>query len=164
MKYKQYLFCLETTKKANTDWLYIHKVIDYLNKDKQVFDSYKPLYMNGKGNYRNKSFLRILNSTINMFDGESVIIYCVDLDDYHINPRTKEYIDEVEKFCDDNGYKFVYFSRDVEEVFWGKRISKEEKTKYAMKFSKDIEIREELIIRLSKKNKIIKTSNLCLYE
>ena len=56
--------------------------------------------------------------------------------------------------------RYVYFSRDVEEVFWGKRISKEEKTKYAMKFGKDVKITEELIIRLNKETRAYGVSNL----
>lgn len=161
MSYKQYIFCLETTNKAKTDWLYIHKIIDYLNNGKQTFDSYKPLYMGGKGNYNSKSFKRKLNETINMFKGESIVIYCIDLDDYHINPNTKKYVDNVEKYCTENRYRFVYFSRDVEEVFWGKQI-KENKKQLAAKFNRDKDISNELLDTLSKETKAINTSNLLL--
>lgn len=159
MKNKQYIFCLESTSKAQTDWLYIKKVIDYLNQGKQVFDKYKPLYMEGKGNYNSKSFINKINERIRNFNGESIVIYCIDLDDYHINSKTKEFVDNVEKYCIENSYKFVYFSRDIEEVFWGKRIS-ENKQKLAAKFSRDIDISEDLLDRLNKGTKVIKTSNL----
>ena len=139
MKNKQYIFCLESTSKAQIDWLYIKKVIDYLNQDKQVFDKYKPLYMEGKGNYNNKSFIKKINESIKNFNGESIVIYCIDLDDYHINPETMEFVDNVEEYCTKNNYKFVYFSRDIEEVFWGKQIS-ENKEKNAAKFNRDIDI------------------------
>lgn len=161
MKNKQYIFCLESTSKAQTDWLYIKKVIDYLNQGKQVFDKYKSLYMEGKGNYNNKSFIKKLKQTVNMFEGESIVIYCIDLDDYHINPKTKEFVDNVEKYCEENNYKFVYFSRDIEEVFWGKQIT-ENKQKFAAKFNRDIEISEDLLDRLSKETKVVKTSNLVI--
>ena len=159
MKNKQYIFCLESTSKAQTDWLYIKKVIDYLNQGKPIFDKYKPLYMEGKGNYKNKSFINILNKAINMFDGESIVVYCIDLDDYHINLETKKFVDDVENYCIENNYKFVYFSRDIEEVFWGKQIT-ENKQKFAAKFNKDIEISKELLDRLNKETRAIKTSNL----
>ena len=159
MKNKQYIFCLESTSKAQTDWLYIKKVIDYLNQGKQVFDKYKPLYMEGKGNYNSKSFINKINERIRNFNGESIVIYCIDLDDYHINPKTKEFVDNVEKYCLENNYKFVYFSRDIEEVFWGKQIT-ENKQQFAAKFSRDIEISKELLDRLNKEMKVIKTSNV----
>ena len=159
MKNKQYIFCLESTSKAQTDWLYIKKVIDYLNRDKQIFNKYKPLYMEGKGNYNNKSFIKKLKQTINMFEGGSVVIYCIDLDDYHINPKTKEFVDNVEKYCIENNYEFVYFSRDIEEVFWGKRII-ENKQKFAAKFSRDIDISKDLLVRLNKDTKVTKVSNI----
>lgn len=159
MKNKQYIFCLESTSKAQTDWLYIKKVIDYLNQGKQVFDKYKPLYMEGKGNYNNKSFIKKINESIKNFSGESIVIYCIDLDDYHINQETKRFVDNVEKYCLDNNYKFVYFSRDIEEVFWGKQIT-ENKQKYAVKFSRDIDMSEDLLEKLTKEAKSIKTSNL----
>ena len=158
MKNKQYIFCLESTSKAKTDWLYIHKVINYLNKDKISFDKYTPLYMAGKGNYNGKSFINKLKQAINMFDGESIVIYCIDLDDYHINPETKKYVDNVEEYCTKNNYKFVYFSRDIEEVFWGKQIS-ENKEKNAAKFNRDIDITEDQLNRLRQETKAIKTSN-----
>lgn len=163
MKNKQYIFCLESTSKAQTDWLYIKKVIDYLNQGKQVFDKYKPLYMEGKGNYKNKSFINKLKQNINMFEGESIVIYCIDLDDYHINSKTKEFVDNVENYCLENNNKFVYFSRDIEEVFWGKQIT-ENKQKYAAKFSRDINISEDLLERLNKNTKSVKTSNLIKYK
>lgn len=158
MKNKQYIFCLESTSKAQTDWLYIKKVIDYLNQGEQVFDKYKPLYMEGKGNYKNKSFINKLKQNINMFEGESIVIYCIDLDDYHINSKTKEFVDNVEEYCTKNNYKFVCFSRDIEEVFWGKQIS-ENKEKNAAKFNRDIDITEDLLNRLRQETKAIKTSN-----
>lgn len=160
MSYKQYIFCLETTKQADTDWLYIRKVIDYLNKDNQSFDRYKPLYMAGKGNYNNKSFVRQLKEAINMFSGESIVIYCMDLDDYHTNSETKKFVDNVEKYCNDNNYRFVYFSRDIEEVFWGKRISQEDKKKYATKFSREENMTEDLFNKINKETKFVGTSNL----
>lgn len=164
MKNKQYIFCLESTSKAKTDWLYIKKVIDYLNQGKQVFDKYKPLYMEGKGNYNSKSFINKINERTRNFNGESSVIYCMDLDDYHINPKTKEFVDNVEKYCLENKYKFVYFSRNIEEVFWGKQIT-ENKQKCAAKFNKNINITNDLLNRLSKNTKIIKTSNmLYLYK
>lgn len=162
MSYKQYIFCLETTKQANTDWLYIRKVIDYLNKDKHSFDRYKPLYMAGKGNYNSKSFVRQLKEAINMFSGESIVIYCMDLDDYHTNLETKKFVDNVEKYCNDNNYKFVYFSRDIEEVFWKKRINREKKKQFAAKFNRDVDISNDLLKRLNSETKKLENSNLLI--
>ena len=162
MKNKQYIFCLESTSKAQTDWLYIKKVKDYLLQDKNTNDKYSVLYMKGKGNYNSKSFIKKIKQSINKFKRESVVIYCIDLDDYHINPKTKIFVDNVEKYCKENNYKFVYFSRDIEEVFWGKQIT-ENKLQLAAKFSRDIEISKDLLDRLNKETKIVKTSNILAY-
>lgn len=159
MKNKQYIFCLETTKQADTDWLYIKKVIDHLLHGNITNDKYKPLYMKGKGNYNSKSFIKEIDQSIKNFTGDSIVIYCLDLDDYHINYETKKFIDGVEEFCNKNNYQFVYFSRDIEEVFWGKQIT-ENKQKVAAKFNRSIEISKDLLDRLNKESKAIKTSNL----
>ena len=159
MKNKQYLFCLETKKSANTDWLYIKKVIDYLLEGKITNDKYKPLHMGGKGNYKDKSFVKEINKSKKEFSGESIVIYCIDLDNYAINYETKKFVDDVEEYCKQNDYRFVYFSRNIEEVFWGKQIV-ENKLKFAAKFSKDIEISKDLLNRLNKETKAPKTSNI----
>lgn len=162
MKNKQYIFCLETNKKANTDWLYIRKILDHLNSSKQVFDKYTPLYMNGKNNYNSRFLIKNIKDSKNMYNGESVVIYCIDLDDYNIDYKTKEFIEAVERYCDDNGYSLIYFCRNIEEVFLGKIVSKEEKVKYAIRFSKQGLIDGELLKRLNSNTKALRTSNFIM--
>lgn len=162
MKNKQYIFCVESDFKSKTDWMYIKKVLDYLNKNKVNFDKYKPLFMNGKGNYNSKSFVKVLNKTIKDYAGESIVIYCVDLDNYHTSIEDKKFYEKIEIYCNSNNYKLVYFSRDIEEVFLGKRVESNNKRKEAMRFSKNGIITNELLERLMKNTKTIKLSNILI--
>lgn len=67
--------------------------------------------------------------------GETYVIYCFDTDKYDSEPEDKKLLSDEEKYCRDNGYEFVWFCHDIEEVFLGKSVAKSEKTDSARRYS-----------------------------
>ena len=61
-------------------------------------------------------------------------MYCFDTDKYDSNPDDARTLQEEKKYCDDNGYGFVWFCHDIEEVFLGKSVPKTEKTNKAREY------------------------------
>ena len=50
----QLIFVVETNKKCKSDWIYIKDTIDYFYQYEQTQVKFTPVYMDGKGNYKNK--------------------------------------------------------------------------------------------------------------
>lgn len=122
MMSKQVLLCVETNSNSRTDYLYIQSVIKrfYIDDRKIV---YRPVFMETKTKYKDKGVVRDINSRIKKFPGETKVIYFIDVDDYEVSYETKLLFDEIENYCKNNGFDFVFFCRDVEDVFWGKPVS-----------------------------------------
>lgn len=66
--------------------------------------------------------------------GETKVIYCIDTDAYELNFEQKKELKEIKRFCETNGYDFVWFCHDVEEVFLGHRVENSQKVKEAGTF------------------------------
>lgn len=159
MMNKRFIFCVETNRQSDTDWNYIKKVMDYLYQD-DLTCSYKALYMENKYHYNDSSFQEKINDELKMSNGNAFIIFCIDLDKYHIDSTDHSFYEEVQKFCEVNNYKLVYFSRNVEEVFLGYTPERNKKVKLAAKFYRNGEITKELLEKLDRDTKTIGTSNL----
>ena len=158
----QYLFCLETNPKSNTDWQYIKKTIDYLLADKESGCRFRALYMEGKNNYKSKPMIKSIKENSKKWKGDTEVVYCIDLDKYDINQNDYVFYNKLNDYCERNGYKLVYFCRDIEEVYLGKRVESSKKAQFASRFFKNGIIDQNLISRLSKDTKNKKTSNLLL--
>ena len=50
----QLIFVVETNKKCKSDWIYIKDTIDRFFQYNQAQVKLTPVYMDGKGNYKNK--------------------------------------------------------------------------------------------------------------
>ena len=93
--------------------------------------------MGGKSNYKNNDVKRKVKQLCQDYRiGSTVVIYFVDLDDINSNPEQVKLNDEIKAFVKENGYEEVWFCRDIEEVFLGRRVDKSEKTKLAIDFVK----------------------------
>ena len=148
---RQILLCVETNKKARTDYLYIKSVIKkYYQDDKKII--YRPVFMDSKTKYNSKDKVKEIKNKKTAYRGESIVIYFVDVDDYDISSVTKQLFDEIEKYCETMNYDFVYFSRDVEDVFLGNQIHDSDKVKKAEEFN-----RKNLIDGVKKVNLNVKT-------
>lgn len=47
---------------------------------------------------------------------ETKVIYCIDTDSYEVDMNHAKELEELERYCDTNGYDLIWFCHDVEEV------------------------------------------------
>lgn len=136
----QMIFCLETNKRAGTDYIYMKEVLSNLY---QLSNQIKitPIYMGTKTKYRDNSVLReIQQKTREYIHGETKVIYCIDTDTYE---KSSDHADEflkIKQFCTVNEYELIWFCHDIEEVFVGKQISDSLKVQTANAFRRKHEI------------------------
>ncbi len=158
---KQVLFCVETTKSANVDYRYITAVINRFYDLSDKKSSYKPIYLESKTKYKEKSKLKDIEYRKRNYKGETIVVYCIDYDDSDINADTKSLFDTIQAYCNKNNYEFVFFKRDVEDVFLGKCVGNHEKVKEANAFMRKnmIDKLDENALRESKPIKV-HSSNL----
>lgn len=132
----QLLFCIETNKAANTDWIYINKTIrQYYKLSPEI--SLKTIPMGGKTNYRNKTVNSKIKSFTNGYsrNGKTIVFFCIDTDNCENDPDRKREFDTIYGYCCRQGYEFIWFCRDIEEVYWGERIEAGDKVKMAGRFN-----------------------------
>ena len=132
----QLLFCIETNKAANTDWIYINKTIrQYYKLSPEI--SLKTIPMGGKTNYRNKTVNSKIKSFTNGYsrNGKTIVFFCIDTDNCENDPDRKREFDAIYDYCCRQGYEFIWFCRDIEEVYWGERIESGDKVKMAGRFN-----------------------------
>lgn len=130
----QLLFCVETNKKSNTDYVYIKETInEYYDYDRNKI-SFKPVFMESKTKYKSNKVINSIKAYQQNKDIRSIVIYCIDLDKLDLSPEDQERFMDIQSYCAQKGYEIVWFSRDVEEVFWHKRIDPKEKVRYASNF------------------------------
>lgn len=48
--------------------------------------------------------------------------------------RMKNFLKNAKQYCEENGYGFVWFCRDIEQVYIGKQVEKSKKQKEAATF------------------------------
>lgn len=132
---KQILLCVETNKRARTDYQYIDATIKrFYQNDGKI--TYKPIFLDSKTKYNAKDKVKDINGKIKGFPGKTEVIYFIDVDDYDISNDTKKLFDEIKDYCDKNGYDFVFFTKDVEDVYLGGQVSKDEKVKKVQEFNR----------------------------
>ena len=100
--------------------------------------------MNGKSRYRAKE--KEIKSLVSQYKSkyracESKVIYCFDCDEYDKKREDEEFLIKVEEFCRERKYDFVWFCKDIEQVYLGQKISNNKKTDEAKGFKsrKDID-------------------------
>ncbi len=133
----QIVLVMETDEKSRTDYIYIRSILEKYYNLSQLRDvKISPVFMGGKGNYNKKKVINAINSYKRQYKkiGESYVIYCFDTDKYESNPLDQKLLIEEERYCKDNGYEFVWFCHDVEEVFLGRSVAASEKVAEAKKY------------------------------
>lgn len=89
---KQILLCVETNKKARTDYLYIVATIKkYYIDDRKIIQ--RPIFLDSKTKYNAKDKVKEINKAIKEFSGETKVIYFIDVDDYNISAETQTLFD-----------------------------------------------------------------------
>lgn len=156
----QMIFCLETNKRADTDYIYISEVLDYLyQKSNQVKIS--PIYMGTKTKYQSKDVLQeIRKKTREYIHGEKKVIYCIDTDEYEKISEHANAFQNIRQFCEEKGYELIWFCHDVEEVFVGKKISDSQKVQTAKAFRRNKDVEKLSQDRLSEEEPKSYASNI----
>lgn len=130
----QMIFCLETNKRAGTDYIYIKEILDnWYQLSNQV--KLTPIYMGTKTKYQSKDILReISQKKRDYIQGETKVIYCIDTDEYEKSFEHKNAFQKIRQFCKKNQSELIWFCHDVEEVFIGERVSDSQKVQKAGEF------------------------------
>lgn len=136
----QLIFVVETNKKCKSDWIYIKDTIDRFFQYNQAQVKLTPVYMDGKGNYKNKE--KEISCLISQYvagakikqSNQSEVIFCFDCDDYDSEPEAATFLANAKSYCDEKGYYFIWFCKDVERVYLGKKIDDSQKKKEAATF------------------------------
>ncbi len=160
---QQLLFCIEADNKSKTDWVYIKATIDrFYNLPNTV--SVKPICMGGKTNYRRNKVVKDIKSAISGFknNGETHVIYCIDTDNINSDPNREREFKEITDYCAENKYELIWFCRDIEEVYLGKRSEQSAKIDEAKKFKSSDAIMECSEKALTCKQPSLKKSNILI--
>lgn len=145
----QMILCVETKKSADTDSIYI---LDTISRWYKVDNKVKisKINMNSKSRYNSKDVVREIAKKEKEFVlGDTHVIYFIDTDQYDRNPEHEREWKEISCFCENNGFDLVWFCHDVEEVFWGHKVSDSQKVQEATAFRKKKGIEEVSAERLS---------------
>ena len=132
---RQILLCVESNNKARTDYQYIESTIKRFYIDDRKI-RYRAIYLGSKTKYNAKDKVKEINNNIKKFPGETTIIYFIDVDDYDISQETKKLYDEIKEYCAKNNYEFVFFDRDVEDVYIGTQVQDSEKVSKVAEFKR----------------------------
>lgn len=131
---KAIIFCVETNKQANTDWVYIKETL------KRFYSSYNVkfdrIYMEAKNKYKSKKVLDEISSWKKVYKDDLVVVYCIDTDKYESDATHKKEFDDISKFCEEKGYELVWFCHDIEEVYLGNSVNNSVKKIESIRFSK----------------------------
>ena len=132
----QLIFVVETNKKCDSDWMYIKDtVMHFYCVDQQI--KLNKVYMDGKGNYKSKekeiSKLKSQYAATSRKNSTKVL-YCFDCDDYDVKQEDAEFLSRVHQYCQEQGYEFVWFCKDIERVYLKRKVDDSQKKKEAELF------------------------------
>lgn len=159
----QLIFTVETNKKCKSDWIYIKETIDRFFTYDTAQVKLSTVYLNGKGNYRNKEKeISLLESQYRSTskNNYSKVIMCFDCDDYDVKPEDIDFINNAKQYCLEKGRDFVWFCKDVESVYIGKKVQDDQKKNEAAKFKAKKQINLVEKNRLKSNKYIQNTSNI----
>ena len=117
---KLVLFCVESTPQADTDTLYIQETLEhfYVRSSKITI---RFVHMKSKTRYNSKTVREEIKRR-SMYFEDITVIYCVDTDDYDISSDSNELLNKIREHCESNNYEFIFFCKDIEDVYWGQKV------------------------------------------
>lgn len=145
----QLILVLESDETSRSDYIYISSILNkWYNINATNDVKISRVFMGGKGNYKKKKVVNTIEKYRKSYkNGTTNIIFCFDTDRFEIDASDRKAITEEQKYCEDNGFEFVWFCHDIEEVFLGESVSKNEKTERARQYAKS-----NTVERLNKKD------------
>ena len=161
----QLIFCVESNPKSQTDWIYIHETVRHYYSDINAAVRLTPIFLSGKNNYRSAKVTKSISSYIKQYkaasaDNRSVVIYAVDTDNFDSDPDDIAFFGEIQRYCADNGYEFIWFCKDIEQVYIGKKVTDSKKTSEATTFKKKHKINDTIESKLKTASPKVNSSNI----
>ena len=140
----QLIFVVETNKECKSDWIYIKETIDRFFSFDSTQIKLSPVYLDGKWKYRKKE--KEIRSLVSQYKAgskhnESIVLFCVDCDEYDCKQDDMNFLKDVQAYCNEKGYKFVWFCRDIEHVYLKERIEAHQKKSKSVSFMTQKKIR-----------------------
>ena len=137
----QLIFVVETNKTCKSDWIYIKDTIDYFFEYDRTAIKLTPVYMDGKGKYKNKE--KEISKNIAAYKLRLII-----------------FLKKVRQYCAEQKYDFVWFCKDIERVYTGKKVNAVDKKKKSEEFKKKKQISGVKVDKLSAAEYQENTSNI----
>ena len=123
----------------------------------------RTVYLRSKTRYKENAVVKEISKYKSDFPNNNVtVIYCIDVDDYDTSPDTKTLLDNIKIYCKTNHYEFVFFCRDIEDVYWKRRAKKKEKVPMAIAFRQKHQIDVIKESQLRKTNCVKNSSNILI--
>lgn len=144
------IFIFESTAKAKTDYKYIKSLLDYYYKPRSF--SYDKIFAETKSQLIKKDSQ--IKSKLKGFNDRAEVIICADYDSKDDSTNEK-----ITSYVKNNGYHVIWMNRDIEEVFWGYRVDRKDKTKKADEFLKKWNVMIPKLDNLMESNPIEKISS-----
>lgn len=143
----QLIFVVESNQQVKSDWIYIKSTIEHFYCYNRSEIKLSPVYMGGKGNYDKNNVVKKIEALKKQYvvmnkENASHVIYCFDCDAYGASADDKDIIKKSKEYCESKSFKYVWFCMDIEDVFWKKRVSKNQKKEFADKFARKNQIAE----------------------
>ena len=157
----QLILVVETNEKCKSDWIYIKDTIEHFYQYNQAQTKFTPVYMDGKGKFKNKE--REINTAISQYAhsnkaNQSIVIYFFDCDKYDTKPEDAQFLIDAKLYCDTKAYDFVWFCKDIEQVYLGNSVADSQKKKTAASFKAKKGIKNIDKSKLLFNNYVVKTS------
>lgn len=154
----QLIFAVEADPKCKSDWIYIKDTIEQFYRYERTQVKFSPVYMGGKGNYEKKQ--KEISKLISQYSAgskrnQSRVIYCFDCDDYDSRPADLKFLDNAQRYCKERNADFVWFYKDIEQVYTGNSVDKGRKKNEAVSFKvkkKIGELRAEKLTHVEYRN------------
>ena len=109
------LICVETTKDAKTDSIYIDKTLKYVyNVDNETKIEYE--YLTSKTKYNDRGVKRRIERKIKDFS-KAIIVYCLDSDDIFANPETAVLNKKLRSIANFEGIESYGFAETLKKYF-----------------------------------------------
>ena len=158
----QFLFCVETDKRARTDEIYIKETLNRFFEAIPNTVRIGFIFMHGKSNYNSDATKGEIRKLTQMFrkNGKTVVMYCIDTDKYESNQNHKRELEEIQRFCTERDYELIWFCHDVEEVYIGHSVADAEKKDIAETFKRREMIKDADIANFSSETMAKNKSNI----
>ena len=121
---------VESSKQAGIDDRYINTIIKYYYGDRHPI---RYVNMDGKGNYKKRLVKKNIEE-LSIGFSEAIVIYAIDLDNFELNSTQATLNQSIKTYCNEEGYKLIWFYPNIEYVLFNIDIKKTQKQRMVAQF------------------------------